>query len=408
MGNFSGRRVLSGCLLFIFVVMSGSGLYSAGYSQLAPTFSISVTFLGTCSMVLTVSGIVSGILLTSVKRRITLKGVLYYDAAVFYAVALGAWLLQNRLATLLLFLFSIGTTLSMGAHAVMTEIVSNWYIQRRARYLSLILGCALLGQAAYQFIGGQVFSRMPFLQGLILLYAINGTLLLLSAKFLVIAVSPQEIGQIPLGGATPAAPPQASDAKPTQHTCLYRMPVFWLCLIGDWCLSGGVNYITTYATSFFTDNGISLETSTMILSCATISATFFSFLNGRIMEKLGVKGYVAFLLAGVVLGNLSMILYGAYPWIPLVLCIVIFYGIGYSGAHCINIISGLIFPPEDTANANSKISSIAMSGGLLLLPLCGYLAEHVGYSAVYLVVMFFAIVSLVCFELALSLAKNGN
>lgn len=37
MNLFSGRRVLAGCLLFIFVVMSGSGLHSTGYSLFAPS-----------------------------------------------------------------------------------------------------------------------------------------------------------------------------------------------------------------------------------------------------------------------------------------------------------------------------------------------------------------------------------
>ena len=69
MGNFSGRRVLVGCVVFIFVVMSGSGLHSAGYSLLAPTFGISMTLLGSLTMVLTVSGIISGILLTSLEKR---------------------------------------------------------------------------------------------------------------------------------------------------------------------------------------------------------------------------------------------------------------------------------------------------------------------------------------------------
>ena len=176
--------------------------------------------------------------------------------------------------------------------------------------------------------------------------------------------------------------------------------------MGDWCLAGGVNYITMYATSFFEQNGIPLRVSTLILSCATISAAIFSFLNGRVMNAVGVQRYVLILLCGVILGNLSMLLYEYWPSALLILLMVLFYGIGYSGAHCINIVSGLIFDPEDAANANSKISSIAMSGGLLLLPLSGYLVDHFGYFAVYLVVISFALLSLVCFEVALILAKR--
>ena len=49
-----------------------------------------MTLLGSLTMVLTVSGIVSGVLLTSLEKRFTLKGILYFDAAIFYAVAVSA------------------------------------------------------------------------------------------------------------------------------------------------------------------------------------------------------------------------------------------------------------------------------------------------------------------------------
>lgn len=408
MGDFSGRRVLVGCVVFIFVVMSGSGLHSAGYSLLAPTFGISMTLLGSLTMVLTVSGIISGILLTSLEKRFTLKGVLYFDAAVFYAVAVSAVIVGNRLFTLLLFFFSIGATLSLGAQVAMTEIISNWFIQGRARRISMVLGAALLGQATYQFIGGQIFSRMDLLSGWALLYTVNGTILLLCNRFLIIATRPEDIGQAPLadlpcGLRREKTVPTLSSKK---KGSLYRSSIFWLCLVGDWCLAGGVNYITMYATSFFEQNGIPLRVSTLILSCATISAAIFSFLNGRVMSAVGIQRYVLILLCGVILGNLSMLLYEYWPSTLLILLMVLFYGIGYSGAHCINIVSGLIFDSEDAANANSKISSIAMSGGLLLLPLSGYLVDHFGYFAVYLVVISFALLSLVCFEVALILAKR--
>lgn len=409
MNLFSGRRVLAGCLLFIFVVMSGSGLHSTGYPLFAPTFGISMTHLGSLTMVLTVSGIVSGVGLTALKKRITLKGVLYLDALLFYAVAVSAAVIREGLFTLVLFFFSVGTTLSLGAQVVMTEIVSNWFVKGRARYISLILGCALLGQSVFQFIGGQIFSRTGLLTGLTILYGVNGTVLLLVNRFLIVAACPGDLGQRPLGDEA-VAPSESEQRTAKSHApgsmALYRSPVFWLCLVGDWSLAGGVNYITMYATSFFSQNGIELQVSTIILSCATISATVFSFLNGRIMGACGVRWYVAILLCGVVLGNLSMILYEVWPSFLLILFMILFYGIGYSGAQCINIVSGLIFAPEDVANANSKISSIAMSGGLVLLPLSGYLVDHVGYFAVYLVVISFAVLSLICFETALALAKK--
>lgn len=78
MNKFSGSRVLLGCALFIFIVMGGSGIHSSGYSLLPETFGVSITMLGTYGMALSIAGIVSSLLLTSVKAKIGLKGLLYY------------------------------------------------------------------------------------------------------------------------------------------------------------------------------------------------------------------------------------------------------------------------------------------------------------------------------------------
>ena len=101
-----------------------------------------------------------------------------------------------------------------------------------------------------------------------------------------------------------------------------------------------------------------------------------------------------------------MIVYGILPQPIIIALIILFYGIGYSGAHCINIVSGIIFSEEDAADANSKISGLAMSGGLLLLPLSGYLVDHVGFAAVYLVIIALAAISLISYELALSVSSK--
>ena len=47
-----------------------------------------------------------------------------------------------------------------------------------------------------------------------------------------------------------------------------------------------------------------------------------------------------------------------------------------------------------------------MSGGLLLLSLSGYLVDHVGFAAVYLVIIALAVISLISYELALSVSPK--
>lgn len=416
MKKFSGPQVVFGCALFIFIVMGGSGIHSSGYSLLPETFGVSVTMLGTYGMVLTVAGIVSSLMLTAAKKKIGLKGLLYYNAAVQFVVALCAKFLGNSLITLIVFLISIGTTLYAGAHAVQSEIISNWYVKDREKKISIIMGSALLGLASYQFVGGQLFSRMSLLDVWFAVYLVNGIAMLLIAKFLIVAEKPEQVGQMAYGKeALSTATPAKADTKNSQNShssgsenrpSLYSNPALWLCVLGRLGLCGGVNYITTYATMYFTAGGVSLSTASIILTCCTLSATVFSFMNSNILNALKTRGYIFFLLTGAILANVGMIAYSSYPNIILIVLIVLFYGIGYSGSHCMNLVSGIIFDPEDAANANSKIYGFGATGGLIMLPLNAFIVENFGYNTMYLVITLLAVISLVTFQLALAMAKK--
>lgn len=157
---------------------------------------------------------------------------------------------------------------------------------------------------------------------------------------------------------------------------------------------------------YFTAGGVSLSTASIILTCCTLSATVFSFMNSSILSTLKTRGYISFLLVGAILANVGMIVYSSYPNILLIVFIVLFYGIGYSGSHCMNLVSGIIFDPEDAANANSKIYGFGATGGLIMLPLNAFLVENFGYNTMYLVITLLAVVSLVTFQLALAMARK--
>ena len=222
------------------------------------------------------------------------------------------------------------------------------------------MGSALVGLAFYQFVGGQLFSRMSQLDVWFLVYMANGIAMLFIAKFLIVATSPDIIGQKAYGWEEiPDASPvkveetnnTASTAKTGDHRSIYANPALWLCVLGRLGLCGGVNYITTYATMYFTEGGVSLSVASIILTCCTLSAMVFSFMNGRILSALKTRGYINFLLAGAILANLGMILYSSVPSFLIIVLVVLFYGIGYSGSHCMNLVSGIMFDPEDAANA---------------------------------------------------------
>lgn len=414
MNKFSGSRVLLGCALFIFIVMGGSGIHSSGYSLLPETFGVSITMLGTYGMALSIAGIVSSLLLTSVKAKIGLKGLLYYNAAVQFVVAFCAKVLGASLITLFVFLISIGTTLYAGAHAVQSEIVSNWYVKGRGQKISVIMGMALLGIAFYQFVGGQLFSRMSQLDVWFVVYLLNGIAMLLIAKFLIVAERPEMVGQHPYGSDEALQPTSSSTAavqneaatKAHSSRSIYTNPALWLCVLGRLGLCGGVNYITTYATMYFTAGGVTLSVASIILTCCTLSATVFSFLNGRVLDTLKTRGYICFLLAGAILSNLGMILYSTAPSIFLIVLIVLFYGIGYSGSHCMNLVANIMFDPEDAANANSKIYGFGATGGLIMMPLNAFLVQNYGYNAMFLVIAILAVISLIAFQVALVMAKS--
>lgn len=406
----SSARVMLGCIIFVFVAMSGNGLYSSGYSMMLETFHVDMASMGNYSMIISITGILCSVSLTSLEKRLSLKTILYLDAGLFFVVALAAKFLGASIITLFLFLFALGATLIFGGHIAMSEIVSNWYITGRARKISVIFGCAMFGQAFYQFIGGRIYSQLGVLNSWVILHIVNGCILLFAAKFLIIATNPEDVQMKPVGYVQDEEMLQQEIQKTDNSVTgkLFKNPVFWLCLLGDLGLSGGVNYITTYATSIFTKGGLSLSTATTILSCATISAAVFSFLNGRMLEKFDVKNYLRILLGAVILANLMMIVYDKSHAFFVIVLVILFYGLGFSGAHAINIVSREIFSPEEAADANSKISGIAMVGGLIFLPVSGYLAQNVGFTAVYITVAVVAMISLISYQLAITVANNQS
>lgn len=412
--KFWGNRVVFGCALFIFVVMGGSGIYSSGYSLIPETFHLSITQLGSYGMILTISGIVSSLLLTSLKKLMGLRGLLFYNAAVCYCVAFCAKIFPDSILTLFVFLFSIGTTLYAGAHAVQSEIVSNWFIRERSQKISVVLGSALLGLAFYQFAGGQLFSRMALIDVWFLVYIVNGTVLLLDALFLIVADRPEKIGQKPYGwedvsDASAVKEKSAGTAKIAdtgKRASIYQNPALWLCVLGRLGLCGGVNYITTYATMYFTSGGVSLTAAATILTFCTLSAAAFSFMNGPILERLKSRRYIIFLLSGAILANLGMIVYSTVPNFVLIILVVIFYGIGYGGSHCMNLVANVMFDKEDAANANSKIYGFGAFGGLLMQPLNAYLVQNYGYNTMYFVIIIMTVIALLAFMIALSVAQK--
>mgnify|MGYP001037670392 FL=1 len=412
MNQFSGARVSVGCILFIFVAMSGNGLYSAGYGTMLETFQVDMVQMGNLTMIISVTGIICSVLLTSIEKRVPLKAILYFDAILSFTVAASTKLFGDSLLTLVLFLLALGATLVLGGHVVMSEIIANWYVKGQARKISTIFGFALIGQAFYQFLSGQMYTRMDLLSVWGILHLINGAVMVFAAKFLIIATDPKQIGQVAYGSHTAAVMvPKESGVRAAAkgHRSIYASPVFWLCLVGDMGLSGGVSYITTYLTTFFERDGIPLDVASVVLSSATVCAAAFSFLNGRMLEWLKERLYIGVLLGAVILANLMMILYGEYSAFFLVFLIVLFYGIGFSGAHAINIVSRVIYEdPAEAANANSKISGIAMVGGLIFLPLSANLAQNVGFAVMYLVIAAVATVSLLCYETALGIASKAK
>ncbi len=409
MKKFSGNKIIIGSAIYIFCTMGFLGLYNAAYSLYPETYNISLSTLGIFSSVNTIAGVISSFTYATVAKKFTPKGCLYFGALALIVFGLISKFVINYVGLLSMFIL-YGLLSSFSTYTVLTEIVSNWYIGKRAQKISVVMSASMIGIAVFQFAGGILFTYFDLPSGMLIVSLILAAVLIIITKFMIIADNPAKIGEYAYQekmvqiseGTTNTTNHAESEAKEN----LYHNPVFWLCILSRFLGCGSVVFITMYATVFFTRAGLSLAIAATILSIMSFASAFFTFISGKVLETFKIRKFVLFITAAAILSNLGMILYSRVPSVLLIIMIVICYGIGYSMVTLNNLISGILFDSRDASNANSKMFAMLMAGNIFMFPIAGMIVDKFGFDVLYILMVVLMVASASVLFLGITMAKR--
>lgn len=414
--RFIGKQIVYGCAFYVAIAMGCMGIYVTSVAQLPDVYHISITELGTLGTLMSVTCMIGSALLVTIKKRIGARGCLYLGSIVMLIQAFAVFFFRENLVTLFIELVACGLVASVSAQTVLSGIISNWYVEKRAEKIAVMLGAAPFGSAFYQFVSGQILGRFDYFSAVSGLSLINGILMFFLVHFVIHAEQPEEIGQRAFGdeqGTSKLSAAASTDRENTaltdhdiQSDKLYATSGFWFLLIATMLAAGNTTYVLNYATMFFTEFGMNIGTAAALLSFMSLGSGLFSFISGRLLQKLRVKRFLYLLVGASVAANLGMVLYNQTGSSPVIILIIVSYGIGAIIPTVANLISGELFSQKDAMNVASKCYAAYAGTNIILAPACAAVIDHMGFSAAFCFVAVLCGTSLVFYLLAIKNRKR--
>ena len=187
-------KVTIGCVLYLFCTLGLIGIYMAGYAFFPGTYGVDITLVSTSLSVSALFGFLSSLVYTSINRKIHAKGMLYLGIALSLIASCGLCFLSGFSGLLISFAI-FGMVNGISTYTVITEIISNWFIEKRADKIALTIAAGAFGMAAYQLVGGYVFNMLGLRWGFLAIGIFNAVILTLITKFLIVADNPEKVGE---------------------------------------------------------------------------------------------------------------------------------------------------------------------------------------------------------------------
>ena len=398
-------KVTWGCVIYLFCPLGFLAMNMAGYSLFPETYGVDVSLVSTALSTTALFGFLSSLAYTTINKKIHAKGMLYLGIAFTLAGGIGLNFLSGFIGLAVSFSL-LGVINGVATYTVITEVICNWFIEKRADKIALTIGAGTFGMAAYQFVGGQLFSTVGIRKGFLFVAIFNTVVLFLVTKFLIVADNPEKVGEEPLGIKNAPVYQQMSGDGNVKTTNLYKDPVFWFGCLARFSGAAGVMFVATYATMCFGMAGMDLNVSATIVSIMTLGSAIFSLFSGKLLGFFKTKGFLSFVLIVAALGNVAMIVFGAYPSLISIVLIVLCYSVGNASGSVNNLVIDQMFAPADIGNANSKFLGVLYAGNIIYLPVSGMIIVNYGYTVLWIIMAVVNIISLALYMIALKYAAK--
>ena len=329
-----------------------------------------------------VVGMIAGLVAAKIFRTIGAKNAMLLSAIlmIVYGVCMGLF----PSVPVLLIMFGIsGLVNAIGIVTAAGDILVQEFGLDSAKHMTTVVGGALLGCGVGQGLTGIAYAN--FGMKAVFLGVIASAAVISAILTFFIKVSP----------VTAAAGAAAAAAGEVKRSSIFANPKAWIFWILT-ALAGGLTMpILSYATVYFPNFGqLSISATATVVSLLGICSGLYNlFLNGRVLQKLGVKASCTIIFICMALVSAFAVLYGNIPAIWVIALMIISYAVGATSANLHAIVSPLIFGTADSTEAMTKASSF-QGLGLIIYPVV--FANIITGSGIPTAFMVAVVISIVC------------
>lgn len=257
-----------------------------------------------------------------------------------------------------------------------TVLVKNWYVERRATMIGLVISGMGMGGVVMNPMAGyfqKLFGWRAAYQYMALIIA---AIIIIFGVFFVKS-SPEEIGQKPFGQGSQDGTPKTENAEGADYKTAKKSMSYWLLFAGIMLCGCGVSMFNIYTPSLLTFRGISSTTAANFMGVFTLIGGIGIIVSGWITDKAGTKIFFLYTCLSFIVGCMVLLLGPAQN---------VAVGIGI-------VITALSYPLVSNAPANAVMEAYgpkdydlligAITGGMqlggaLIQPIVGSLFDRTG------------------------------
>lgn len=406
--KFNGWLVMVGCFIIMLTVQGGIQIFAVTMPSIMKATGTTLTQISLISTIATAVAFCCNMIAGPLMKKIGLKWTLLIGLVccsghmLVYAYSSNLFLLYVAAAV-------AGVAIALGTVAPCSVLITNWFYDKRATTMSVVIAGSMFGGAILMPLAGLVMKSYDYQTTYLLLSIFIAILAGLSIIFLV-SESPEKKGQKPYGyekmqtasNATSNAPPQeegvtAAEARKTAS--------FWLIMVGVLLIGLSTN-VENFLPAFWQKNGLNVATASSYMGIYAFIAAVAALVLGRITDKIGGKVYVFITSCLFIIGTLIILNVGVSGVVPMFIGIIVFA----VGGKKVSTLSPPLITAESFGRKDYK-SLIGIYAGMLQLGIClsnpviGSLYQYTGnYTLAFSTMMVLGAIALVLIQVGLRIA----
>jgi MFS family permease len=260
-------------------------------------------------------------------KKMSAKTILFIGALIC-AIQFIIYGASQGLTGLYIGAFLGGLSIGWGTVAPVSVIMTNWFVKKRATYMSIVIAGSMFGGAVLMPASGLLIQNFDWRIAYRLLALTLAVVTSITILFF-ITDDPKKKGQQAYGAEEAARDVASGKKAQTGGVTLSEAKgsmSFWLLLFGILLVGCSTN-IENFLPAFWRSSGMSVPTSSSIMGLYALITGICTIILGRVSDKLGGKVYITMTVICFIAGT-SLIYFVGVAATPIVILAVIPFAAG--------------------------------------------------------------------------------